>query len=466
MVVALATIVAMATAAGTDLLIHFTALRIFGFDSRAYPLTVILVESAVAAIITSLPIVAYCIGLVRRLRETKYDLKRAAAAAEAANSAKSAFLANMSHEIRTPLNGVLGMADVLSREDLPPHQADLVRTIRESGTTLMAILNDVLDLSKIEAGKLEISCVDAALHPVFWSLHKLFLPRAQEKNIAFTLLIDETVPKRVRIDAVRVRQCVSNLVSNAIKFTAAGGVAITVSSTEAIDGRHLIAVDVADTGIGMSQEVMDRLFSDFAQADASTSRLFGGTGLGLAITCQLARLMDGDVTVTSTQSQGSAFTFTFSAAPARQALASPLDDLLPPDALGGDTIMEGARVLLVDDNAVNRKVIRLLLKLAKMEFVEASDGKEALDLLASQPFDLVLLDIHMPFMDGATTIRHLRASKNSWHGLPVIALTADAMTGDRERLLAMGMTGYISKPVDQRALVSEITRVLSAAKAQ
>ncbi len=231
-------------------------------------------DAAVVAIITALPIVAYCMRLVRRLRETKYDLKRAVAAAESANDAKSSFLANMSHEIRTPLNGVLGMADVLSQENLPPRQADCVNTIRESGKTLMAILNDVLDLSKIEAGKLEISPVDCNLHHVFYSIHKLFLSRAEEKGIALTLEIGESVHQRLRFDAVRVRQCLSNLVSNAVKFTKTGGVTISASSVATIDGLRLITVDVIDTGIGMSEDAVNRLFSDFAQADASTSRKF------------------------------------------------------------------------------------------------------------------------------------------------------------------------------------------------
>ena len=442
----------------------FISFHIFGIDSSAYPLRVLAVETVVAAVITSSPIVAYCMGLVRRLRETKYDLKRAVAAAEAANTAKSSFLANMSHEIRTPLNGVLGMADVLSQEDLPPRQADCVNTIRESGKTLMAILNDVLDLSKIEAGKLEISPVDSNLRHVFSSIHKLFLPRAEEKGIALTLKIGESVPQRLRFDTIRVRQCLSNLVSNAVKFTEAGGVIISASCVTTIDGLRLVTVDIADTGIGMSEEVMDRLFSDFAQADASTSRKFGGTGLGLAISRKLAQLMEGDVVVKSTAGEGTVFSFSFRAGVAQpQALSH--DTKLPSARLGNESILEGLRVLLVDDNAVNRKVVRMLLKPTKVRFVDAENGQQALELLAEQPFDLVLLDVHMPVMDGVTTIKHIRASPESWNAVPVIALTADAMSGDRERLMALGMTGYAAKPVDQRSLAAEIIRVCSGATA-
>ena len=462
MLVTAATIIAVVTVLTVHLIIPFISFYILGIDSSAYPLSIVLVETVVGTIVTSLPIVAYCMGLVRRLRETKYDLKRAVAAAEAANTAKSSFLANMSHEIRTPLNGVLGMADVLSQEHLLPRQADCVNTIRESGKTLMAILNDVLDLSKIEAGKLEISPVDSNPHLVFDSIHKLFLPRAEEKGITLTLKIGESVQQRLRFDTVRVRQCLSNLVSNAVKFTKTGGVTIAASSVTTIDGLRLVTIDVIDTGIGMSEEVISRLFSEFAQADASTSRNFGGTGLGLVISRRLAQLMHGDVTVKSTVGEGTVFSFSFRAAPAeRQAL--PHDGLLSPARLSGETILEGLRLLLVDDNPVNRKVARMLLKPTRMEIVEAENGKQALDLLAEQPFDLVLLDVHMPVMDGITTIKHIRASPESWNAVPVVALTADAMSGDRERLLALGMTGYATKPVDQRALVAEIMRVCSNA---
>jgi signal transduction histidine kinase/ActR/RegA family two-component response regulator len=456
-IVALATVIAMSTAMAMHLSIPFLSSFMLGIESSDYPLSVILINSGAAAIVTSLPIVAYCMGLVRRLRETKYQLKGAVAAAEAANAAKSSFLANMSHEIRTPLNGMLGMADVLSQEHLSPLQTDCVGTIRESGKSLMAILNDVLDLSKIEAGKLEISAVDSNLHLVFFSIHKLFLPRAEEKNITLTLQLGESVPRRLRFDTVRVRQCVSNLVSNAVKFTETGNIVISVSAAMARGGLRVVTVDVSDTGIGMSEEVMSRLFSDYAQADASTSRKFGGSGLGLAISRKLAQLMDGDVTMKSKAGEGTVFTFQFKAAPAQPQTVSHEAPLSPRP--GGDSILDGLRVLLVDDNAVNRKVARMLLKPTRMAFVEAENGQQALDLLAQTPFDLVLLDVHMPVMDGTTTIKHIRASPERWNSVPVIALTADAMSGERERLLALGMTGYATKPIDQRALVGEIMRV-------
>jgi CheY-like chemotaxis protein len=386
------------------------------------------------------------------------------AAAQAANEAKSSFLANMSHEIRTPLNGVLGMADVLSREQLTPGQADCVATIRDSGKTLMTILNDVLDLSKIEAGKLEIVPADADLHQVFMSLHKLFLPRAEEKRLRFVTRIDPTVPARMRFDTVRVRQCVSNLVSNAIKFTASGGVTVSVETTPEGDDQSTITVHVADTGIGIEPEAVARLFKDFEQADASQSRMHGGTGLGIAIARKLARLMDGDLTVESQIGKGSAFTLTFRATVVQTAPA-PRRSLPRERPEIGESLLLNLRVLLVDDNAVNRKVIRMLLKPMKADIVDAENGREALDELAKGGYELVLLDVHMPVMDGIETIRRIRASASGWSGIPVIALTADVMGYTRERLMELGMSGYAVKPVDQRALLSEITRVVSDAQA-
>ena len=458
--VALAIVIALITVSLCHVTLPFLAHHILGIDSRDYPFTVVLVEAVVVTIITAQPIVAYCIGLVSRLRETKYALKSALAGAEAANHAKSLFLANMSHEIRTPLNGVLGMTEILSQETLSPHQADCVRTIRESGKTLMVILNDVLDLSKIEAGKLELSPADSDLHRVLQITYKLFRLHAKERNIELTLEIDEGAPLHLCFDTVRVRQCLSNLVSNAIKFTEAGGVVISAAAVTGIDGLSTVTVKVTDTGIGMSEEVIGRLFSDFAQADASISRKFGGTGLGLAISRKLAQLMGGDVTVKSREGVGTVFSFTFQAGPAQS--QTPSAATQPSLVERGEPLLDGLRVLLVDDNAVNRKVARMLLKPTSMTFTDAEHGAQALKLLAEQHFDLMLLDVHMPVMDGVETIKCIRSSLEPWHDLPVIALTADAMSGDRERLLGLGMSGYATKPVDQRALIAEIMRVLNS----
>ena len=399
---------------------------------------------------------AFQISLATERAARLAEAEAARDAAEAATRAKSEFLANMSHEIRTPLNGVLGMAQALDALDLDDQTRGMVTIIRDSGANLMSILNDVLDLSKIEAGKLEVSPVDAGPVHTVQHVHDLFMPVAAEKNLK--LVLTHTLPSglRLRYDPVRVRQCVSNLVSNAVKFTRGGRIEIAISSMAAAEGRSRVTIEVSDTGIGMDAQTATRLFEAFSQADGSTTRRFGGTGLGLAISRRLARMMGGDIVVRSTPGLGSVFTFTFLA----DAVVGAAVAETPAQRQSSPVRLRGARVLLTDDNAINRQVVRMFLQPQGAEITEAANGREALDALARQPFDLVLLDVHMPVMDGPETIGHIRASDEHWHDIPVIALTADAMTGDRERLLALGLNGYVSKPIDQGELLTVIGRVL------
>jgi signal transduction histidine kinase/ActR/RegA family two-component response regulator len=383
--------------------------------------------------------------------------------ATAATAAKSNFLASMSHEIRTPLNGVLGMAQVLQADDLTESQREKVALIHESGQTLMALLNDVLDISKIEAGKLEIAPVDGELALTIERLRQLFEPRAAEKGLAVTLSVSADLPKVLKYDPVRVRQCVSNFLSNAIKFTEAGKVEIRITSRPAAEGRTLVRIRVIDTGMGMNADTLSRLFSPFTQADSSIARKFGGTGLGLAIARQLARLMGGEVSAESVEGEGSTFELTFLADPG-SAVAPGADAAngTASDAPATRTI-EGARVLLVDDNPLNRKVATLFLKAIDPKITEAVNGLDALEKLAAGTFDIVLLDVHMPVLDGQGAIARIRSSHEPWRTIPVIALTADAMSGDRERYIAMGMDDYISKPIDQRELITKIVTLLRKA---
>jgi signal transduction histidine kinase/ActR/RegA family two-component response regulator len=374
--------------------------------------------------------------------------------AEAATVAKSNFLASMSHEIRTPLNGILGMAQVLSADTLTDDQKERLNVISESGQTLMALLNDVLDISKIEAGKLEIAQVTGELDLTVDRVRQLFQNRAEERGLAVTLEVADSLPKRLCYDPVRVRQCVGNLVSNAIKFTEEGRITLRLSAAARPAGDWKIRISVSDTGIGMDEETQARLFGAFTQADASITRRFGGTGLGLAITRQLARLMGGDVSVESRPGEGSTFHFTFIAG-AAQANERPAEEQgEAPEAPSLRSVM-GARVLLVDDNAVNRQVVRLFMAQLSPKIVEAVNGEQALKRLSEQEFDIVLLDVHMPVMDGKETIKRIRASDQPWRTIPVIALTADAMSGDKERYMAMGMSDYISKPIDARELATK-----------
>lgn len=391
---------------------------------------------------------------VGALREREKELKIARRRAEAASEAKSSFLANVSHEIRTPLNGMLGMAQVLAASDLNAAQREQTDAILDSGRTLVALLNDVLDLSKIEAGKMEIAPVDSDLSHVMRRLDKLWQPNAEEKAIDLTLDLSASLPPRMKIDPVRVRQCVSNLISNAIKFTECGEVNVHVSIPRSGPNAGLVQVKVRDSGIGMDAETIARLFTPFTQADGSTARRFGGTGLGLSISLKLARMMGGDLTVVSAPGQGSTFTLTFRAEAAAPPVAT------DKAAADGAPVKSGPiRVLIVDDVPLNRKVAKLFLEHQGWLTAEAIHGGDALTQLGTETFDLVLLDIHMPVMDGPETLRQIRASGAPWSRLPVIALTANAMAGDRERYEAMGMDGYVSKPIDQRELFAEIGRV-------
>jgi len=404
---------------------------------------------------------------VTDLRQREKELKKAQQAAVAASNAKSAFLANMSHEIRTPLNGILGMAQVLEMGGLSSEQREQVQTILDSGRNLMALLNDVLDLSKIEAGKIAIVSADTDLTHTLRRLHRLWKPKAEESGLEFYLSLDADLPQVLNFDAVRVRQCVSNLISNAIKFTSKGRVEVFVTAKRQPDGQHLVKIRVSDTGVGMDEETMGRLFRPFTQADDSTSRKYGGTGLGLSITRSLAELMGGEASVRSEIGRGSEFTFSFlagEAAPQHRVVSEGVS--MNEDESRSSLKNQNLRLLLVDDHPINRQVASLFLRPFNMRIVEATNGKEALAALERETFDVVLLDVHMPVMDGTETIRAIRASGQPWANLPVIALTADAMTGDKERYLGMGMDGYMSKPIAERDLITEISRVRSLAPEQ
>jgi len=401
----------------------------------------------------------------RILKEAVDDLENARIAAEAANEAKSRFLANMSHEIRTPLNGVLGMAQALVMDDMRPNQKEKVEAIVESGESLLTILNDVLDISKIESGKVELSPIETDLRLGLSRIDSIWRPLAEEKGLTFTTGVDDDVPELLVFDAVRIRQCATNLISNAIKFTSKGSVAVRASVRPGSDDKVEVVVTVSDTGIGMTKETLARLFQPFQQADASITREFGGTGLGLAISRELAQLSGGDVTIESLPGVGSVATLSFLASLAEQGAAIGQTVEKRPKRQSAARMLIGKKVLVVDDNKLNRDLARILLSKLECEVIEATNGQEALTALDRGGVDLMLLDIHMPVMDGREVIRTIRKSTKPYANLPVIALTADAMSGEREALLALGMTGYVSKPIDNVQLATEIRRAISVSSA-
>jgi CheY-like chemotaxis protein/nitrogen-specific signal transduction histidine kinase len=380
----------------------------------------------------------------------------AVVAAEAANHAKSEFLAVMSHEIRTPLNGVLGMAQAMELEPLSPVQKERLGVIRQSGGTLLAILNDVLDLSKIEAGKLELEMASFDLGEVARSARAAFSAVAARKGLSLEVEVAPDARGLWRGDAARVRQVIYNLVANAVKFTEAGAVAIRV---EATDGGVRIAV--RDTGIGIAADRVGTLFQKFVQADSSTTRRFGGTGLGLAICRELCKAMGGTITVESEHGVGSVFVVELPLTPAAPAEASAP---AAPEAASAPAPDSPLRVLAAEDNETNQLVLRTLLAQVGVEPMIVSNGAEAVAAFEQGDWDLILMDVQMPVMDGPTAARAIRAreARTGAAPTPIVALTANAMSHQIEGYLAAGMTGILAKPIE----VAQLYEALAAAAPQ
>ena len=389
-------------------------------------------------------------------------LEAARDAAQRGEQAKATFLATMSHEIRTPMNGVLGMAQILKGSRLDRAQAAQVDTLIQSGEFLMAILNDILDLSKIEAGQMEAAPEVSDLPALLRHLAAFWTPRATDKGVAFVVEAAPDLPRHVMLDPVRIRQILFNLVGNALKFTPQGEVKVTAASRPLEDGRAEIHVAVSDTGVGIAPEALPTLFNRFSQVDDSTARKFGGTGLGLAICKQLAELMEGRIWVESEPGMGSTFHVILPLAaldaPA-EAAAAQVAGTAGPHALSGETLT----VLAVDDNPVNLSVVSHLLKAIGLEVSTASGGREALALLGRRAFDLVLMDIQMPDMTGPEVVEQMQGAPGPNRATPVIALTADAMTGGRDRYRVQGFAGYVTKPIQPDALLAAISAATSGA---
>ncbi|MBI5608681.1 MAG: response regulator [Deltaproteobacteria bacterium] len=381
-----------------------------------------------------------------QLQATAAELDRARARAEAATDARTAFLAHMSHEIRTPMNGVIGMADVMLTDDLPPNVRGQLRIILESSRALVAIIDDILDFAKADAGHLTLVERPTEVRAVVAATTTLLAERARAAHLTIDVHVADSVPPSLLLDAGRLRQVVINLVSNAIKFTRIGGVKVAAAWSQ-----DRLAVAVSDTGIGIAAADMHQLFSPFRQVDAKQNREFGGTGLGLVICKQIVEAMGGQLHVQSEVGVGTTFRFEVNAPLAPQSEMAPrraASQSLP--------VMQPCRVLLVEDNAVNCVVAQRMLQRLGHQVVTAEAGDTAVDLASSQDFDLILMDCHMPGVDGLTATRMIRALDGPRGRVPVVALTASALAEDRERCQQAGMTGFLAKPLEVRALAAEM----------
>jgi two-component system, sensor histidine kinase len=416
--------------------------------------------------------------LEEQVAERTAQLTVAKDRAEDASRAKSDFLANMSHEIRTPMNGVLGMAELALDAQLPAPQREQLQTIRMSAESLLVVIDDILDFSKIEAGQLSIEAVPTELAVLARATVDSFELRARQRGLALRCELAPDLPAAVLVDPGRLRQVLVNLLGDAVKFTAEGTVSLMVGHEGVLDdGRVALTFAVRDTGIGIAPERLDAIFQPFTQADTSTTRRFGGTGLGLTISARLVSLMGGGLTVHSTERVGSEFMVRLPAMPADADVArsTPVQPLrrLPADvapvpaaaALPATAAKEDElRVLVAEDNPVNQRIAQQLLRKRKLSVTLADDGRQAVDAFESGRFDLVLMDVQMPEMDGFEAVAAIRALEHSQGRphTPIVAVTAHAMVGDREKCLEAGMDAYLSKPLRRQLLFELVDELLGA----
>ena len=394
--------------------------------------------------------------LEEKIRQRTEALEESAHRAEAATRAKSEFLANMSHELRTPLNGILGMIDIVLDSRLSAGQHEELETAKESALSLLALVDDILDLSKIEAGKMDLEQIRFAPRELATNCRRVLSPRARQKGLAFRCDVAPDVPDYLLGDPLRLQQVLMNLAGNAIKYTHQGSVDVSTSRAPTAEpGSVELHLDVVDTGIGIPKEKQSAIFEEFTQADGSITRQYGGTGLGLAISKRLVEAHGGRLWVESEVGRGSSFhaVLQLQEAPSLPQEAACLVAAEPID--GKD--LSPAHILIVEDNPINRKVIAGLLAKRGYRTAVAADGRQALEALEMSAFDVVLMDLQMPVLDGLEATRLIREDAR-WRNLPIIGLTAHAMIGDRERCLDAGMDDYLSKPIRPEVLLEAVTR--------
>ncbi len=390
------------------------------------------------------------------------DARRAVSAAEQANSAKSAFLAMMSHEIRTPLNGVIGFTDLLLSEELPDHQTELVSTIRSCGNSLLGLISDILDLSKVEAGRLDLEMLPCSPRDCLREVLLSFEPALRAKNLSISSTVEESVPGEVVTDPGRLRQILFNLIGNAIKFTAKGGVTVRIGATSSQGRRLMLGCEISDTGIGIPEEEQQRIFEAFGQADASIHRRFGGSGLGLTICRKLIDAMGGNISVLSEPGRGTSFQFNIPAFKIQGAPpVEPAAEELPV------TDLAGLRILAVDDVSTNTRLMTgILRKLGCSEPATASDGKQAALLAETTAFDVIFMDVLMPVCDGLEATRLIRGMEMDNPGRRpayIVALTADAFVENKTRCLGAGMDEFLTKPLRMDLIRGAIERGIKKA---